>query len=89
MKILFYIFLAINGYAFFLMGWDKRKARKNKWRTRERKFFILAFLGGALGIYAGMKFFHHKTLHNSFRYGIPILILINLLFGKFLYSYFS
>lgn len=72
-----YIFI-VNIYGFIIMGMDKKKSLKRKWRTREKAFFITAFIGGALGIYMGMKVYHHKTLHKKFKYGIPAIILLNL-----------
>ena len=67
--------LAVNFFAFCLFGVDKRRARRAKWRIPENKLFGAAWLGGAPGAWAGMRLFHHKTLHNAFRYGIPTIAL--------------
>ena len=61
---------------FCLMGFDKRRARRDGWRVRERTFFIVALLGGALGGTAGMFFFRHKTRHWYFRYGLPAILVL-------------
>ncbi len=69
--------LIINLFGFFAMIIDKYKAKKNKWRIKERNFFIIGILGGATGILLGMTMVRHKTQHKSFSIGIPILYLIN------------
>lgn len=61
---------------FCLMGFDKYRAKRNGWRVRERTFFIVALLGGALGGVLGMFFFHHKTRHWYFRYGLPAILIL-------------
>lgn len=69
---------AVNILAFLLMGIDKRRARRNRWRISERTLFLFPALGGALGGIAGMTFFHHKTRHWYFRYGLPALLALQL-----------
>jgi uncharacterized membrane protein YsdA (DUF1294 family) len=76
----FIIYLVIvNVYGFTIMGIDKWKSVKRKYRIPEKVLFLAAFLGGALGVYAGMKVFHHKTLHNKFRFGIPAILALNII----------
>ena len=70
---------AINLTAFALMGLDKRKARRGAWRISEKTLFLTALLGGALGGTAGMHLFHHKTRHWYFRFGFPLLLVLQLL----------
>ena len=57
-------------------GGLKRRARRGEWRVRERTFFLLALLGGALGGVAGMRVFRHKTRHWYFRYGLPTILAL-------------
>ncbi|MCQ2748964.1 MAG: DUF1294 domain-containing protein [Clostridia bacterium] len=72
---------------------DKRTAEKIErtgkklMRTPEKTLFITALLGGAIGIYAGMYTFRHKTLHMSFVIGIPLCFLANLVCIWALYTY--
>lgn len=66
----------VNLVEFVLMGWDKRRARRGEWRVRERTFFLLALLGGALGGIVGMQVFRHKTKHWYFRYGLPAILIL-------------
>ena len=35
--------------AFFAMGLDKHKAKKNKWRVPEKTLFLFVLLGGGIG----------------------------------------
>ena len=70
--------LAANLTAFLLMGSDKRRAKRGKRRIPERTLFLFAALGGALGGTLGMRLFHHKTLHWYFRWGYPLLLILQL-----------
>ena len=70
--------LAANLAAFFLMGMDKRRARRNKRRVPERTLFLSTVLGGALGGTLGMCIFRHKTRHWYFRWGYPLLLILQL-----------
>ena len=65
----------INVVTFFMYGIDKWKAKKSKWRIRERALLGLAVLGGSIGAWLGMKVWHHKTLHKKFRYGVPLILI--------------
>lgn len=85
MKILL-VLLLFNLLSFLLMGVDKKKAKRHQWRLSEKSLFIFALLGGSLGILLGMHFFHHKTKKRKFRYGVPILLLLQL-FVVFAISY--
>ena len=74
------IYLVItNVVTFFMFGINKLKAKKSKWRIREAALLGLAVLGGSIGAWLGMKVWHHKTLHKKFRFGIPAIIIIQLL----------
>lgn len=71
--------LAMNLLNFAEMGIDKRRAKKDKWRVPESRFFLIALLGGSLGGWIGMKVFHHKTLHWYFRFGLPLIFIVQIL----------
>ena len=77
-QVLSYYLIAVNVLAFVLMGLDKRRAKKNAWRIPERTLFLPVIFGGALGGVAGMRLFRHKTRHWYFKYGFPLLLLLQL-----------
>lgn len=80
-------FLLVNLVGFICMGLDKRKARKKLWRTPEATLFLIALIGGSIGSIAGMYFFHHKTRHWYFVYGMPLILIIQLALFVFLVVY--
>ena len=76
--------LVMNLVTFLVFGLDKWKAKrkvKNEAvrRVPEKTLFLLSILGGSLGALLGMKAFHHKTLHKTFRFGIPIILALQIL----------
>ncbi len=83
-KIIIIYLVVINVVTFFMYGIDKWKARKAKWRIREAALLGLAVLGGSVGAWLGMRVWHHKTLHKKFRYGVPAIIVIQLLLVGYL-----
>ena len=80
---MYYLF-AINIVSFFLYGIDKYKAKKNKWRISEATLLMIAVIGGSIGAWAGMQLWHHKTMHKKFKYGIPIIIIIQVALAVYL-----
>ena len=68
--------LLVNLCAFLIMGIDKRRAKKDRWRISEKTLFLPVILGGGLGGILGMRLFHHKTRHWYFRFGFPAIFLI-------------
>lgn len=71
--------LAINIAAFIAFGIDKYKAKRDKWRIPESTLLTMAVLGGSIGALAGMKIWRHKTLHNKFRIGIPVILALQII----------
>ena len=61
------------------MGIDKRRAIKNAFRVPEATLFSIAFVGGSIGAILGMLIFRHKTRHWYFVYGMPAILLLQLL----------
>ena len=81
-----YYLLAINIVSLFLYGIDKYKAKKNKWRISEATLLMMAVIGGSIGAWAGMRLWHHKTMHKKFKYGIPIIIILQISLVVYLHS---
>ena len=73
------IIVIINIVTFIIYGIDKYKAKKGKWRIPENSLIGLAIIGGSIGAYLGMRVWHHKTMHLRFKYGIPLIIVIQLI----------
>ena len=71
--------IAVNLISFIIMGVDKSKARKRSWRIPESTLFVLALIGGSIGSIAGMHLFRHKTRHWYFLYGMPAILIIQIL----------
>ncbi len=83
------IYLAVvNVVTFFMFGIDKWKAKKSRWRIRESALLGLAALGGSIGAWLGMKVWHHKTLHKKFRYGIPLILTVQIVLLVWMYRKF-
>jgi len=73
------IYLAVvNLIGFLAMGLDKFKAKKNFWRTKEKTLFTIAMIGGSIGSIIGMYTFRHKTKHNSFVIGMPVILAVQI-----------
>ena len=82
---MYYLF-AINIVSFFLYGIDKYKAKKNKWRISEATLLMIAVIGGSIGAWVGMRLWHHKTMHKKFKYGIPIIIILQISLVVYLHT---
>lgn len=81
-------FLAMNLLSFCLMGIDKWKAKRHAWRIPEKTLFASAIFGGSIGAVLGMHFFHHKTKHWYFVWGMPAILLLHiLLLGGYFYYF--
>ena len=77
------LFWSILDYV--LMGIDKWKAKRERWRVPEKTFFLVAILGGSLGAILGMYAFHHKTRHWYFKWGLPAILIAQIALGGWLY----
>ena len=87
MKIFLIYLLLINVITFFTYGIDKWKAKRSKWRIPESTLLIMAVMGGSIGAWLGMKVWHHKTMHKKFKYGVPIILLVQVTIGVYLFFY--
>ena len=87
MKYLALYLLIINALGFVIMHADKQKARKDLWRIPETTLFAVAFLGGSLGCFMGMRLFRHKTKHLKFSLGLPLLLAVQIIALILMISY--
>lgn len=74
-KILAAYLVIVNLLGFAVMGIDKKRAIRGAWRISEASLFLTALVGGSLGCTLGIHYFHHKTKHWYFRYGMPAIFL--------------
>ena len=74
--ILLLYLVAVNLVTFLIYGIDKFKSKRARCRVPEATLLWLAAVGGSIGAWLGMKLWHHKTAHKKFKYGIPLIIII-------------
>ena len=89
MNIILYYLLAVNIATFLLYGIDKYKAKKSKWRISEVTLLTMAAIGGSIGAWAAMRLWHHKTMHKKFKYGIPVIIIMQIALVVYLLTNFE
>lgn len=77
-------FLVINLISFLIMWYDKHEAKIGEWRVKESTLFGFALFGGSIGGLLGMKVFHHKTKKWYFKYGFPIIIVLQIVLTIYL-----
>ena len=76
---LLYYLIVINIVTFQVYGIDKWKAKQGSWRISEATLLILAVFGGSIGALLGMKVWQHKTMHKKFKYGLPLILIIQII----------
>ncbi len=76
--------LIVNILGFTMMGIDKQKAIKKRWRVRESTLFLIALVGGSFGSILGMRVFHHKTKHWYFVCGMPLILILQIAIAVFI-----
>ena len=76
---------AMNLAAFCMRGLDKTFARRRMRRIPEVVLFLPAMLGGAAGGWAGMYLFRHKTRHWYFKWGLPAILIAQLVLATWLF----
>ena len=76
---LLYYLIVINVVTFLVYGIDKWKAKQGSWRISEATLLILAVIGGSFGALFGMKVWRHKTMHKKFKYGLPLILIIQII----------
>lgn len=72
--IVFYLVI-LNVLTFLLYGIDKWKAKRSRWRIPESALLGMAAVGGSVGAWLGMRVWRHKTQHKKFRYGVPAILV--------------
>ena len=81
-----YFLCLINVITFFAYGLDKLKAVNHWRRIPEWVLLGLAVAGGSIGAYLGMMIFRHKTLKPLFRFGVPVIILVQVIAAVYVWK---
>lgn len=81
-----YILIGINVLTFLVYGIDKLKAKRGSWRISEATLLLLAVIGGSIGALLGMQLWHHKTMHKKFKYGLPLILLAQIVIVYFIFA---
>lgn len=87
-KIIIIALVVINLIAFFMYGIDKAKAKRGAWRIPEATLLGIAFFGGSVGAFLGMRVFRHKTKHTRFVIGVPAMLILHILIAVFVVYFF-
>ena len=75
--------IVINLLTFLIMWWDKHEAKLGDWRVSEKFLFLLVLLGGGIGGIVGMYVFRHKTKKWYFKFGFPIILIIEIIIALY------
>nr|WP_325212753.1 DUF1294 domain-containing protein [uncultured Oscillibacter sp.] len=86
--------LLINIITFLVFGADKLQAKRKEKkdtvrRVPEKNLLLLAAVGGSVGALLGMKIFRHKTLHKAFKFGVPLILALQIIIPFGLWLYFA
>ena len=89
LKILILCFLIMNFIGFYLMKIDKQKAKAKQYRISESTLWLVALFFGAVGMTLGMKTFRHKTKHTQFKFGLPMLSILEIALLLYVFNLLS
>ena len=77
--VLIFYFALVNLLGFYAMYNDKLRSKKRAFRVPEATFFAIAIIGGCIGCICGMYVFRHKTRHWYFVYGLPLILILQII----------
>jgi uncharacterized membrane protein YsdA (DUF1294 family) len=60
------------------MASDKIRAMEHRYRIPEAVLLLFAVVGGSIGSILGMFLFHHKTRKAKFRFGLPLILMVQI-----------
>ena len=76
--------LCINAVTFVLYALDKIKAKAGVWRISEFALMLLAVIGGSVGALLAMIVCRHKIRVPKFKFGIPAIIILQIIVFYFI-----
>ncbi|MEH7274324.1 DUF1294 domain-containing protein [Neobacillus vireti] len=85
MNTLLAVYIIMNLIGLVVMKADKERAKKHQYRISERTLWLIAVFGGAVGTTAGMQLYRHKTKHQAFRIGFPLLAAAEIILFVYIY----
>ncbi|WP_082691271.1 DUF1294 domain-containing protein [Paenibacillus rubinfantis] len=74
----------LNIIGLLIMWYDKSQAVVSGRRVPEKRIFFICLLGGSFGVWIGMRLFRHKTKHYRFVFGVPLILILNMICFYFL-----
>lgn len=78
-KIILIVYLIlINFIGIASMASDKIRAMEHRYRIPEAVLLLFAVVGGSIGSILGMFLFHHKTRKAKFRFGLPLILMVQI-----------
>ena len=73
--------LVLSVVAIIVTIYDKGAAKVRGRRISENALLLISLAGGSIAMYVVMRMIHHKTDHEKFMKGIPLIIALQLLLG--------
>ena len=70
--------ILVNFLGIASMASDKIRAMEHRYRIPEAILILFAIIGGSLGSLLGMLRFHHKTRKPLFRFGLPLILVVQI-----------
>ena len=89
MEYLLAYLVVISAVSVIVCAYDKLAAKHRKQRVRESTLMWLSVFGGAAMMYITMCIIRHKTKHNKFMLGLPLVILLQTAIVLIICSKFS
>ena len=79
LKLLLIWLIFINIITYIIYAIDKYKSMHHKWRITESTLILLALIGGSEVELIAMYTVRHKTKHNKFRIGLPVILAVQII----------
>ena len=77
------LLIVLNVLSFLQFGWDKYRAREGRPRT-PNSWLLVVSAYGVIGALLGMYVFRHKTQQPLFKYGVPIILVLEIALALFI-----
>lgn len=82
-----YYLIFINIIGVIIMRVDKSASKtRGMRRVPERTLWAISLLGGSIGTTVGMQLFRHKTKHLQFKFGLPLLVILQIVGFFYVYN---